>query len=215
MNIHRVYAFFNRQFRPRRIRALKAMLPQIEREGTRILDLGGTAQWWQDVAPGTRDITIVNIDHRHEAEVTAAGYRFVCADACELPFDDGQFDLVVSNSVIEHVGDAARQARFAAEMRRCGRALYMQTPNRGFPVEPHLIALGLHWLPAAWQRRLVRRASIWGWVARPSQAQIDEFIASTRLLDRREVARMFPDCQIAAESVLGLAKSFIAVRLAA
>jgi 2-polyprenyl-3-methyl-5-hydroxy-6-metoxy-1,4-benzoquinol methylase len=212
VNIHSIYSIFQRAFRPRRIRALKAMLPQIELPQTTILDLGGTARWWADVHPATARITIVNIDRRLEHEVRAAGFEFVCADACRLPFADAQFDLVVSNSVIEHVGDAARQAQFAAEMRRCARAVYMQTPNRWFPVEPHLITVGLHWLPAAWQRRLIRRGSVWGWVARPSQLQIDEFIGTTRLLDGREVRQLFPDCEIGREGFLGLTKSFIAAR---
>lgn len=212
MNIHSIYSFFAKHFRPRRIQALKRLLPQIEQPNTKVLDVGGTARWWADVRAKTTHITIVNLDGRHESEVRAAGYNFVCADACHLPFEDGQFDLVVSNSVIEHVGDASRQALFAAEMRRCGRALYMQTPSRSFPVEPHLIALGLHWLPVAWQRRLIRWFSVWGWVSKPSQAQVDEFIGSTRLLSGQEVRQFFPDCEMVNEKLLGLTKSFVAVR---
>jgi SAM-dependent methyltransferase len=212
VNIHRIYSAFARRFRPGRIKVLKAMLPQIANPNARILDLGGTARWWADVHAPSRHITIVNLDRRLENEVLAAGYEFVCADACKLPFADGQFDLVVSNSVIEHVGDASRQALFAAEMRRCGRAVYMQTPSRWFPVEPHLITLGLHWLPVPMQRRLIRWLSVWGWVAKPSQAQVDEFIGSTRLLDGREVRQFFPDCELVNERLLGLTKSFVAVR---
>jgi predicted SAM-dependent methyltransferase len=212
MNIHSIYAIFNRTFRPRRIRALKAMLPQIDEPGTTILDLGGTASWWADVHAATQHITIVNLDRRLEREVLAAGYKFVCADACELPFADRQFDLVFSNSVIEHVGSAERQALFASEMRRCGRALYMQTPSLWFPVEPHLIAVGLHWLPGPIQRRLIRWVSVWGLVTKPSQALIDEFIATTRLLDSAQVHKLFPDCDIKCENFLGLTKSLIAVQ---
>ncbi len=212
MNIHSVYAVFQRRFRPRRIRALKKLLPLIEQPHTKILDLGGTASWWAEVRVPTPHITIVNIEDCIKEEVQAAGYEFVCADACKLPFSDGQFDLVISNSVIEHVGNASRQALFAKEMQRCGRAIYMQTPNRNFPVEPHLIALGLHWLPAAFQRKVIRWASVWGWVAKPTQAEIDEFVASTRLMSRAEVLHLFPDCVIHRETVLGLTKSFVAVK---
>ena len=45
------------------------------------------------------------------------------ATAGRFPSADGAFDIVFSNSVIEHVGDAASQARFAREVMRVGRAL--------------------------------------------------------------------------------------------
>lgn len=215
MNIHRIYAIFQRRFRPARIRALRALLPQIDDPNATILDLGGTADWWAEVKPAARRITIVNVDRQVEDRVRAAGFDFICADACELPFADRQFDLVFSNSVIEHVGDARRQQAFAGEMRRCGKAVYMQTPNRWFVVEPHLIALGLHWLPAAWQRRSIRWLSLWGWIARPTAAQVADFVASTRLMTRHEVKRLFPDCRDANEHVLGFVKSFVVVRDAA
>ena len=203
MNIHRIYAVFQKRFRPGRIRALRAMLPQIDDPNATILDLGGTADWWAEVKPAARKITIVNIDRQVEARIRAAGFEFACADACALPFADQQFDLVLSNSVIEHVGDAKRQQAFAAEMRRCGKALYMQTPNRWFVVEPHLIALGLHWLPKRWQKASIRWLSLWGWIAKPTAAQVSEFVDSTRLLSEGEVRQMFPDCRLAHEHVLG------------
>lgn len=215
MNIHTLYGFFNRRFRPRRIRQLKALLPELMQAETTVIDVGGTPGWWAEMGVVTRNITIVNIDNVHEAEVRAAGYRFICADACSLPFEDGTFDVALSNSVIEHVGGLAQQQQFAAEMRRCGRAVYMQTPNRWFPVEPHLMALGLHWLPRSVQRRCIRWASVWGLVAKPDQGRIDEFIDSTRLLTAREVTDLYPDCRLLHERVLGLVKSFIAVRPAA
>ena len=212
MDIRKFYTLFAKTFRPRRMRVLKTMLPQLGDPGTTVLDLGGTAQWWADVRPGTRRITIVNVDNGLEPAVRAAGYDFICADACRLPFADQQFDVVVSNSVIEHVGNAERQAEFAAEMRRCGRAVYLQTPNFWFPVEPHLVTIGLHWLPIALQRRAIRWFSVWGLVAKPRQAQVDQFIASTRLVRPSEIVAWFPDCQPADERILGAIKSFVVVR---
>ena len=211
MNIHSIYGFFNRRFRPKRMLALKAMLPQIMQKETTILDLGGTARWWIEMQVPTSNITIVNIDRKIEQEVVDAGYKFVCADACQLPFVDRQFDLAISNSVIEHVGDPGRQAQFASEMRRCGKALYMQTPNYWFPIEPHLVTVGLHWLPDRLQRRCIRWLSVWGLVAKPNQERIDDFIGSTRLLTVGEVRKHFPDCEIFSERVLGLSKSFVAI----
>jgi Methyltransferase domain len=212
MNIHAVYGFFQRRFRPKRVRELKGRFPLLERPTATILDVGGVASWWAEVKPASQSITVVNLDRRHEDTCTQAGITFTVADGRSLPFADRQFDLAHSNSVIEHVGSLEDQRRFASELLRCGKAVYMQTPNRWFPVEPHLIAVFIHWLPFNLQRRLVRWFSVWGWVNKPSQAKIDEFLAGIRLLTRHEVVSLFPGCQFQDEMIFGLTKSFVAVR---
>jgi hypothetical protein len=71
--------------------------------------------------------------------------EYVMGDGCNLPFDDDAFDLVFSNAVIEHVGDADRQQRFVREHARVGRSWMLTTPNRWFPVEAHDHTLFTHW----------------------------------------------------------------------
>jgi hypothetical protein len=164
------------------------------------------------VQPRNRDITIINLDECQAEAVKAAGFKFQVVDGRTLPYADQSFDLVVSNSVIEHVGNWADQQRFAIEMQRVGRRLYLQTPNKWFPVEPHLIALFLHWLPNGLQIALVRWFSVWGWVTKPDRARIAEFVNGTRLLSRSELEQLFPGCRIEKESVLGLAKSYIVLK---
>ena len=213
MDIHDVTAIFMRRFRPLRMRQIKAWFPVLNGTGS-VLDVGGTWGWWKMMEISNKDITIVNLDTYHEKEVIAAGYKFSDANGCDLPYKDGQFDLVFSNSVIEHVGGLAQQRLFAKELMRCGKELYMQTPSRWFPIEPHLMAPFIHWLPLGIQRYLVRWFSIWGWVEKPTLAQVDEFLGGIRLLTRAEIAAMFPGCEIHAEKFMGLTKSFIVVRRA-
>jgi hypothetical protein len=98
-------------------------------------------------------------------------------------------------------------------MLRVGKRIYCQTPNMWFPVEPHLIAVFIHWLPFRMVRKLVRFASIWGWVAKPDQEKIDSFLKSTRLLNQHEVIDLFPNCVLRRERVFGLTKSFIVEKL--
>ena len=71
--------------------------------------------------------------------VTYEGYRF--------PYDDKQFDLAVSNAVIEHVGGHDRQLKFITELCRVSEKFYFTTPAREFPVEMHTNIPILHWLP--------------------------------------------------------------------
>jgi len=208
--IHKIYKVFQNHFRPKRKRAFIQLFPDLEK-GLPVLDVGGTASWWKEDFPMSVNISIVNVDDRHQREVRESGFKFFKADGRALPFEDKQFYLTFSNSVIEHVGDLKDQMQFAAEARRCGKKLYLQTPNKWFPVEPHLITMFIHWLPFRIARRLLRYFSIWGMVTRPSQKQIDEFLSATRLLSRREIRAIFPDAQIKEEKFLGLTKSFIVV----
>jgi hypothetical protein len=123
---------------------------------------------------------------------------------------------VFSNSVIEHVGDAAQQRRFAGEVRRVGRRYWVQTPNRWFPLEPHLLTPFLHFLPHRWQQGLARRWTFWDLVERPSPDRrafyIEHYLADIRLLGASELRKLFPDGWLIKERWCGITKSLIMVR---
>jgi Methyltransferase domain len=182
---------------------------------TRILDVGGTAFNWSflDVRPR---VSLVNIPLARED----FDERFTCvfADGRWLPFRDGAFDIVFSNSVIEHVGAEESQRLFANEIARVGRAYWVQTPNRRFPVEPHMMTPFLHFLPAAWQRRVARKFTVWALIERPSRDRwefyIEHYLRDIRLLDSGDLRRLFPGAKIVRERLGGLTKSLIAMRRA-
>ncbi|NBB94297.1 MAG: methyltransferase domain-containing protein [Planctomycetes bacterium] len=92
------------------------------------------------------------------------GITYVRADGCNLPFDDGQFDIVHGNAVIEHVGSGERQRRLVAEACRVGRAVWIATPNAACPIETHTLIPLAHWLPAR-LRNVVYRAAARGYFA--------------------------------------------------
>ena len=98
-------------------------------------------------------------------------WPFVQADARALPYADSCSDLVLSNAVIEHVGDERDQRRFVAEHARVGRHWVITTPNRWFPVESHTYAVLRHW-SGAWRDQ--HRGDF------------------TRLLSRREFRALLP-----------------------
>ncbi len=160
-------------------------------DGARVLDLGCGALGLRGLEPAL-DITGVDI-----AAQDAYPGSFVQADAAEgLPFADGEFDLVYCSSVIEHV-PPARRAAFASEARRVGRGWMVQTPARSFPVEPHSLLPGAHWLPVSLRRQYWRLGAAGAW----------EEIA---LLSRGELEALFGPAR--AERALGLVKSWICVR---
>ena len=115
-----------------------------------------------------------------------AGFRgryphipYVQGDACALPFRDGEFDIVFSNAVIEHVGDRERQRLFVSEAIRVGRRVFVTTPNRRFPVEVHTRLPLVHWLPDAIAHPVYRAAG-------------KDIGTEVELLTRRSFAALFP-----------------------
>jgi SAM-dependent methyltransferase len=180
---------------------------------TRILDVGGTPSNWAllRVRP---QVIMLNLPRALESGED--GLPWIFADGRHLPFRDKSFDVVFSNSVIEHVGNSFRQEQFAKEIARVGVRYFVQTPNRWFPVEHHLLMPLVHFLPRQWQQRLVRKFTIWDWVARPRPDQrvffIEHYLRDIRLLDGRAMRRLFPDARLIRERFLGFTKSLIAVR---
>jgi hypothetical protein len=210
MNIHRLHSLFGRRFRSRRMRAFALKLRPSDH--STILDIGGYPGTWSHFPqkPSVVTLNLHAVDFLQTSDFppihTAVG------DGCSLDYGDGSFDIVFSNSVIEHLGSFERQHAFASEARRVGRSLWIQTPAKEFFVEPHLLAPFIHFLPVSFQRRLIRHFTTWGIVTKPSPAEVESFLQEVRLLSFAEMQELFPDCKIQRETFLGLTKSYIAIR---
>ncbi len=178
---------------------------------TRILDVGGTDANWSLVEQPA-EVVLLHLVVPSDQSGLPSRLSYVQGDATELPYEPGAFDICFSNSAIEHVSTFERQRVFAKEMRRVGRGIWLQTPARSFPFEPHWLGVGIHWLPERWQRRLARNFTLWGLVHRPSQVQVDARAGEYRLLAATELRELFPDCAIERERFLGLTKSYIVFR---
>jgi SAM-dependent methyltransferase len=163
------------------------------RPSTRIVDVGCGPAGLRAWAP---ELDVTGVDVRPQPDYPGP---FVQADAgVRLPFGDGEFDLAYSNSVIEHVAPAARPA-FAAEIRRVARGWWVQTPAYGFPVEPHALLPGAHWLPVRLRRRYWRLGVAGAW-------------EEIELMRRRELVELFGP-EVVPERIGPLVKSWIAVRV--
>jgi hypothetical protein len=168
----------------------------------RILDVGGRADYWARVG--------MSFLEAHDIEVLIVNYA---ENARALSYKDNSFDLVHSNSVIEHVGGFADKRAFASEVLRLAPAYYVQTPYFWFPIDPHWPKLPLfHWMPMSWRWRLLCRFKL-GFAGphRDMNHAVDD-LEATVLLDWEQMRGLFPDAEIRAERFFGLPKSVIAER---
>ena len=211
------------RFRMKRAEAIRRVILALKREdGTpvRVLDLGGRETYWKTVGldwlreTGVR-ITLLNVS-AEESEISEDNtdlFEGVAGDGCALDYPDGEFDLCFSNSVIEHVGDFERMHRFANETKRVARAYYCQTPNFWFPIEPHFLFLGFHYLPEPTRVFLLRRFDLGHYKKVPDIIGAWKLMQSARLIDANAFAALFDDAKIVKERFLGVfTKSLIAVK---
>ena len=205
-----LYKIF-RHFRSHRMRLFERTF-QISRR-TRVLDVGGSPLIWQFASVQPR-LTILNfpsalVPHSHAFDQVAGDGRF-------LPFGDSSFDVVFSNSVIEHVGARSEQRRFAEEVARVGKQFWIQTPNRGFPVELHMMLPFVHYLPKTWQHRIVTRFTGWQFVVHPPPEEragyVHHFLHELNLLTAQDLRALFPQATVISERIAGIPKSLVAVR---
>ncbi len=159
----------------------------------RVVDLGGTSQFWISAPTRPASVTLVNLTAPDPG--LPAWIEGVSGDACSAGEDlDGMsFDLVFSNSTIEHIGGPARCQEFASSVRRLAAHHWVQTPYRYFPLEPHWMFPGFQFLPIAAQSRVAA-----SWPLSHSRSRGEEIedpvgaAISTSLLSKTELRYYFP-----------------------
>lgn len=117
---------------------------------------GGISHWFGTCESGRFEVDAVDvIDSRTVTEK----FRFQLLTGAKLPFDAGAFDVVLSNHVIEHVGDDAEQGLHLAEIKRVlspSGIGYLAVPNRWMLIEPHYRLAFLSWWPEPWRTTWLR-----------------------------------------------------------
>jgi len=203
ISIHDIYRPFLRFFRAKRMQIFQEKF-DITPE-SRILDVGGTPFNWS-LLPNQPNLYIINLSLPEQIKTRIS---WIIADGKHLPFKDKAFDIAYSNSVIEHLGTIEEQSLFANEIQRISGRYFVQTPNKWFPIEPHYIALFIHWLPKSMQKKLMRNYTIRGLITRPTHEECEKFVHEIRLLEKKELQKMFADAEIWHERFFGWTKSFI------
>lgn len=171
----------------------------------RVLDLGGTAVSWRVAGLRAKSVTIVNLDPSEEPE--EPWMETVQGDACLGGF--GKYDLVFSNSVLEHVGGHGRRQQFADVVQGSAPLWWVQTPYRYFPIEPHWLFPGFQFLPF---RARVLVTQHWNVGHNPvvkDEREAAALVASTELVSATEMRAYFPGSGIWFERIAGVPKSIV------
>jgi len=176
----------------------------------KILDVGGTEEFWKKVGfynDISVEITLVNL---HKIDTRSENISSFIGDARSLmQCRDKEFDVVFSNSVIEHVGTFLDQKKMADELIRVGKRLFLQTPNFYFPFEPHFLLPFFQFFPLKVKVFLIQHFSL-GWMGQHENVADAISVAnSIRLLKKRELELLFLDSTIIEEKFIGITYSFI------
>jgi hypothetical protein len=196
------------QARLRRWRQLKEVFPDFE--DMRVLDLGGTTLFWVRAPMRPKSVTVINLGAPGEGLPWVRPILGDALDARELAGDE-EFDLVFSNSLIEHLGGHLKRASFAEVVRSMAPRYAVQTPYRYFPVEPHWVFPGMQFLPMNVRSWVAPRWPLGHTHDWPAEEATQE-VMCTELLSLTEMRFYFPDARIAWERFAGLPKSMTAFR---
>ena len=194
---------FQQEMRRRRMRRfLDTIRPP---QGARIIDLGGTEELWR-LIDHDFSVTLVNITEQRRLSHDSR-YTYVTADACNLSdlYQDREFDVAYSNSVLEHVGDDNHQQQFSREIQRLGKAYWVQVPHPSFPIEAHTGVPFFWQLPNAMRRFLMRR-----WRKRlPAWTRM---VDETRPVPYQRMKALFPEAEVDIERFMLIPKSIFVYR---
>lgn len=197
------------RFRLRRGKLVMQVFPCLK--SMSVLDLGGSVHFWFEsrLIDHVGHVVIYNISNSEVAIARQSSEKitFRLYDGLHLPENDQSFDLVLSNSVLEHIPVSGRE-QVALEMMRVGRHGFIQTPAREFPIEPHFVLPFIHWLPRSIGRYLVR-LSPWALLSKHTAKVQDAYFAEVRLLSKIDVRKLYPLKSIRAERFVGLPKSWL------
>lgn len=194
----------------KRITALAA-----QKDTLRILDIGGDIPYWTNVG-WTNDkcrIHLLNLYKIDVPEKDAGTFTAVVGNALDLPFKKGDFDLIFSNSVIEHVGSVENQQKFADEVTRVCDRYIIQTPSFWFPLEPHSLIPFFQFIPHKLRALLIMKFNINYFPKAATYKEAVEVSKSTLMFTKKQFHKLFPGAEIHVEKLFGIPKSYTVIKL--
>jgi len=209
-------SFVNR-LRKNRFAQIETILHKlIEEKGrVRILDLGGDLAYWKNMkwTNSATHITLLNLSPSPIPEDLKNRFESVQANALQCPFPDYSFDLVFSNSAIEHMGSRENQNVFAKEVKRLSHNYIVQTPSIWFPLEPHCRIPFFQFIPHSIRAVLLMIFPVHYF---PKARNYKEGVLAsktTMMMGKKRFRSFFPHASFFTEYLWGIPKSYTAIHL--
>ena len=199
----------NQKFREKRFKFFISLLESVENlESIQILDVGGTEIYWERMDFVNKKNITVTLLNLEKVKTQNDNFISVKGDACDMYlFKDKQFDVVFSNSVIEHLFNYENQKKMANEIMRVGKAFYVQTPNYFFPIEPHWLFPFFQFLPFKLKVLLTKNFNLGHYKKAINEKNAIERVNEVSLLTEKKMKELFPSGKVYREFFLGLKKS--------
>lgn len=143
-----------------------------ERISGRVMEDGcGVGLYLKHLQEYGGQVTGLDFDRERTVDSAGLGLAVVQAAGENLPYSDNDFDLVLSNEVIEHVQSDRRTVEEMVRVLKPGGRLVLFCPNRGYPFETH----GIYWrgkysfgnkffvnyLPRRWREKLAPHVRVY------------------------------------------------------
>ena len=201
------------KFRKKRFRFFKEILDKSPKP-VHILDIGGTQNYWEQMGIKNSTEIFITLLNTQFIETKYTNFTFIKGDARDLKnFNDKQFDIVFSNSVIEHLESFDDQKSMANEIIRTGKIYFVQTPNYYFPFEPHFLFPFFQFLPINFKIFLITHFNLGWFKKQKTREEALELIKSINLLKKQQILELFPNSSLLEENVLFLIKSYTAISI--
>lgn len=150
---HAILDIHSRVVKAKKIEILMQLKPN--NKPLRVLEIGcgsgGIAHYFATHPMLKCEVSAVDV---YDNRLVSDGYHFQKVNGVNLPFLDNSFDFVITNHVIEHVGEYPQQLRHIEEIKRVlasNGQCYLAVPNRWMLTEPHYQLKFLSWLPRTWR----------------------------------------------------------------
>lgn len=204
------------RFRKKRFELLSARIEKlIDGDIFKILDVGGDIRYWKNIGwdhPACK-IHLLNLYKSEIPSTETVKFTSVVGNALDLPYQKKDFDLIFSNSVIEHVGSYENQKQFANEVMRISDNYIIQTPAIWFPLEPHSLWPLFQFIPHPIRALLIMTFNINYFPKAKTYKEAIKVSKSTIMFSKQRFQKLFPEAEILVEWFLGIPKSYTAVKL--
>ena len=207
---------FVNQFRKKRFQLLITRIEEIIKGNNfKILDIGGDIQYWKNIG-WKHSACKIHLLNLYKIEIPLnenCQFSSEIGNALDLPYQKKEYDLVFSNSVIEHVGSYQNQKRFANEVMRVSENYIIQTPSLWFPLEPHSLLPFFQFIPHSIRAMLIMIFNINYFPKAKTYKEALKVSHSTLMFTKKRFKKLFPEAEIQVERFLGIPKSYTAIKI--